>query len=443
MLGAGIAGISAAHALTSKGIPVKLLEARDRIGGRIHDIQTEDGFLIGLGPMFLHGLGTVDKPNPLKSYLDELNIPYQSFKITECLLVYRDEKIIDLKKKQMIFHRFMRSLLELYQIARQTQDPLAKQQASILDIYNKITFPQTHTADIAKSLALAYEEAECASALDKVGPLEWTYHYHTHEGHDLILPQAGFSKIVAKLYQIAMNTGLLEMTLNAKVTKVIHTAQERACEYLHEGESKKLKEVAAIVCTLPLGVLQSDDIIFEPLLSPEKRLALSHLEAGGMTKIVLEFEHCFWDKVPFISILDEVQNPSLYLFINMHYFSSGKTNTLLVFFHRDPMCEIETEENLIKTAMMRLTKLYPNMKNNLGLKKTTFCDWAADKYTKGAWCSYGPEMTLADIENLILPEDYGLFFAGEHTGVSTVDSAYLSGLKTAAKVLSMLPAISR
>ncbi len=449
MLGAGIAGIAASHALTSQGIPVTLLEARDRIGGRIHDIHTEDGFPLGLGPMFLHGLGSLDNPNPLKPFLDILNIPYQAFKITDSLLVLGKEKITDFKKKQTIFQRFMRTLLEIYEIAkdrhprldsrhpRESGDP-EKKNHTIQDIFKNIAFPNTNIAHIAKNLALAYEEAECACSLDKVGLLEWTHHHHMHEGYDLILPQSGFGKIVEKLYQEAMNTGLLKLLLNAEVTKVIHTDQETGCEVLHFEKTEKLTGFAAIICTLPLGILQSGNIHFEPQLSLEKRLALDHLEAGNMTKIVLEFENCFWENVPFISILDDVKNPSLYLFINMHHFSSGKTNTLLAFFHRDPHCVIENEENLIETALVRLKKLYPNIKNNLGLKKTTFCIWGKDRFTLGAWCSYGPLMTLADIDNLRKPENQYLFFAGEHTGISTVDSAYLSGLRAAQEVINML-----
>ena len=39
VIGAGMAGISAAHQLKERGVQVKILEARDRIGGRIYSFK--------------------------------------------------------------------------------------------------------------------------------------------------------------------------------------------------------------------------------------------------------------------------------------------------------------------------------------------------------------------------------------------------------------------
>src|SRR5256885_14579651 len=56
ILGAGIAGLTAAEALGRAGLGVIIVEARDRIGGRIlTHYDPGDGFPIELGPEFLHG----------------------------------------------------------------------------------------------------------------------------------------------------------------------------------------------------------------------------------------------------------------------------------------------------------------------------------------------------------------------------------------------------
>ena len=54
VLGAGIAGLAAARALAERGIHPLVLEARDRVGGRIHSLQTGQGF-VELGAEFVHG----------------------------------------------------------------------------------------------------------------------------------------------------------------------------------------------------------------------------------------------------------------------------------------------------------------------------------------------------------------------------------------------------
>lgn len=54
VLGAGIAGLAAARSLAERGVRVLVLEARDRVGGRVHSLQTEHG-VVELGAEFVHG----------------------------------------------------------------------------------------------------------------------------------------------------------------------------------------------------------------------------------------------------------------------------------------------------------------------------------------------------------------------------------------------------
>src|SRR5262245_38682524 len=59
VIGAGAAGLAAAHRLAKSGIAVTVLEARDRIGGRIRTVH-EEGWPVPLegGAEFIHGEGT-------------------------------------------------------------------------------------------------------------------------------------------------------------------------------------------------------------------------------------------------------------------------------------------------------------------------------------------------------------------------------------------------
>lgn len=55
IIGAGMAGISAARDLHDAGQAVTVLEARSRIGGRIHTDRNFADFPIELGAEFIHG----------------------------------------------------------------------------------------------------------------------------------------------------------------------------------------------------------------------------------------------------------------------------------------------------------------------------------------------------------------------------------------------------
>ena len=54
IIGGGIAGLVAARHLTEAGLRVTLLEARDRLGGRIYTESTGE-FPVELGAEFVHG----------------------------------------------------------------------------------------------------------------------------------------------------------------------------------------------------------------------------------------------------------------------------------------------------------------------------------------------------------------------------------------------------
>src|SRR5260221_10011066 len=54
IIGAGAAGLGAAHALKDSGLSFIVLEARDRVGGRAHTIQPAPGILFDVGCGWLH-----------------------------------------------------------------------------------------------------------------------------------------------------------------------------------------------------------------------------------------------------------------------------------------------------------------------------------------------------------------------------------------------------
>jgi monoamine oxidase len=72
VIGAGLAGIGASKTLTEKGIPHLMIEARDKIGGRVTDIEFE-GATVQLGGLLLH---SPNKEHPILDIMrNELNWP--------------------------------------------------------------------------------------------------------------------------------------------------------------------------------------------------------------------------------------------------------------------------------------------------------------------------------------------------------------------------------
>ena len=83
VIGAGFAGLTAARDLTRQGASSVVLEARDRVGGRVHDRVLEDGTVLELGGQWvgptqdrilglLAELGIATQPTPTDG--DELTL---------------------------------------------------------------------------------------------------------------------------------------------------------------------------------------------------------------------------------------------------------------------------------------------------------------------------------------------------------------------------------
>lgn len=71
IVGAGIAGLRCADILLRYGFEVTILEARDRIGGRVHQIDLPSGHIIDLGPNWVHGT----EHNPILDLANETHTP--------------------------------------------------------------------------------------------------------------------------------------------------------------------------------------------------------------------------------------------------------------------------------------------------------------------------------------------------------------------------------
>src|SRR5690242_85469 len=94
VIGAGIAGLAAARALTNLGLKPVILEARDRIGGRIWTTSL-DCEPIDLGASWIHGkLG-----NPIANLAEDLRLPLER---TDWQKIYFPDSIPDQARQALV-----------------------------------------------------------------------------------------------------------------------------------------------------------------------------------------------------------------------------------------------------------------------------------------------------------------------------------------------------
>ncbi len=104
------------------------------------------------------------------------------------------------------------------------------------------------------------------------------------EGYDQLIA-GGYNALTAKLAEG------LDIELNCVVTKIEDTGNKKVAIKC-EGGSKY--EADYVVCSLPLGVLKSDAVKFEPALPEDMSAKLGRLEMGGFEKVILVFDDHFY-----------------------------------------------------------------------------------------------------------------------------------------------------
>jgi phytoene dehydrogenase-like protein len=74
VVGAGVSGLRCADLLLQHGFDVTILEARERIGGRLHQVKLSSGQVVDAGANWIHG---TDK-NPIMELAKQTNTPTHS-----------------------------------------------------------------------------------------------------------------------------------------------------------------------------------------------------------------------------------------------------------------------------------------------------------------------------------------------------------------------------
>uniref|UniRef100_A0A2P2MJY4 Putative polyamine oxidase 2 n=1 Tax=Rhizophora mucronata TaxID=61149 RepID=A0A2P2MJY4_RHIMU len=185
----------------------------------------------------------------------------------------------------------------------------------------------------------------------------------------------------------------------------------------------------AAIITVPLGVLKSETITFEPKLPAWKEDAINDLGVGIENKIVLHFDKVFWPNVEFLGVVAETSYSCSY-FLNLH---KATGHSVLVYMPSGQLArDIEkmSDEAAANFAFMQLKKILPNASTPI---QHLVSRWGSDVNTLGSY-SYDAVGKPHDLyERLRIPVD-NLFFAGEATSMSypgSVHGAFSTGLMAA------------
>ncbi len=322
VVGAGVAGLGAARDLVAAGRPVVVLEARDRIGGRVWSVDMGDA-VVDLGGSWLHGL----RDNPLTRITESLGIELVP---TD----YEDALLFDSNGAPVPWVRLgdqYEAVGELLDGSRSTRSmaPAVEQLRSNFSGDNRRFLEYVLASEIDHWFAAGPEDLAFAGVHEG----SWS------RGGDAV-PRTSYRPIIDWLatdLDVRSEQPVRKIQLSPQGVTVTSDQDE------HRG--------GAVVVTVPLGVLQAGTIQFQPALPTPKSAAINSLGMGVMDKVVLCFDEAFWDSE--VDLFSHASDPPGH-FIEWYNAVPWTGRPVLVGFNAGrPADEIETwsDDETLATAL--------------------------------------------------------------------------------------------
>ena len=430
VIGLGIAGSAACNHLTNFGIRTIALEGRPRIGGRIHTILLPDGTKAELGASFLHGQGSsLEGFNPLNQLLNKFGVKkaIEDFDDSNKYFFYHQEFK---KTNNNLYFKYENESLSLLEridlLGKELITDPNKNDFSISNALNKIGIPysdfdnNSNNRKWPENLLIQMYEAGICAPLSQIS-LREIYNRKGFEGKDELII-SGMETLVQGLINYSRQTGLLETYMEMPVININYTNK---LETFVITKNNQVFKGDAIICTIPLGVLRRQNIIFTPTLPEWKQLSINNLSMGNLNRIIFHFKKCFWhNKAKYILLNDLNQ------FVRSLVPITGSP-TLVIPHYLDN--DHNSIENKIKLVISSLKKTF---KNKFHEPQEVICtSWDQDPFSLGSHSFRPLGSSLKDTINLAQPLK-NLYFAGEATNeYRALHGAYMSGIEAAEQVI--------
>ena len=432
VIGAGVAGLSAARRLVTHGLDVVVLEARDRIGGRIwthHDPRLTAP--VELGAEFVHAEAEEIRSVARQANLSIVDVGGRRWRSEGGRLRPMDDFPERLK-------RVLGSLDEEREPDRSFAEALRRmRRIRAEDRRLALRFVEGYQAADANIIS----EQSLAGSVDDPDALR------------LARVGGGYDGLVS-----ALSSGVRpQLRLGRPVSRVTWGPGEVEVESRSSsGRSMPGISARAAIVTVPLGVLTAPNgstgsIEFKPDIPSIKRAA-GQLVMGGVQRVAIRFDEPFWMSARFsarhggrslhrmqlLQALSEIPFP-------VWWAAYPVETPLLVGWTGGPTAWQLSEgsrDSIVDTAITSLSTILGMARSSVRrrVRESFTHNWITDPYSRGAY-SYVAVGGSGASAQLARAVHHTLYFAGEHASSGrngTVDGAIASGRRAADQVVRRL-----
>lgn len=408
--------MSAGRELTRAGFSVRVLEAADRLGGRVHSIRDFCREPLEAGAEFIHGVKAATFPD----------VRDGGFTVRPCPLIRHSMFNLGYGTHWLPFilmHPGTWSAFTIMSLLKRLHPP----DLSAREFIEKQAY--TGRARVLAELTLT---AHLPGSIDEIGllglvedgvlTLESGLNHRLGDGYDALVAHIGRG---------------LEVEYNFTAERVRWDAEGVAVT------STDGREVSGRACvsTLPLGVLQAGKVRFTPDLPETKKGAMRRLIMGPVVKVLLLFKERFWPQ--WLANLCCGDGP-VTLYWPVFYNRGGPVDDrppALVAYATGPRAarlSRMSEDEAAATVLADLARLLPKADPLRLLVAHRRVDWAKDPLSCGGYSFIKPGCSGRPRRILAASDTGALFWAGAATQATpiaeTVEAAFLSGRRAAEDV---------
>ncbi len=413
IVGAGAAGLAAGRRLHDAGQSILILEARNRIGGRIWTDHTFADFPIEQGAELIHGESAVTHDLLQAAGLHTLPAPRKEF--LQWGTPPPVQRIADLPAD---LRTTIDALRAAYNALPQQLDPAVDLSLAAYLRGQGFDAAAIAIADVlfAQTCCASIETLSCADLVREMGV--------DHAGLDEFRIREGYDALL-EYYSAG-----LPIQLNSPVQSI-------RWDNHHVTISTTQGQVTARKCliTLPVSLLQTGIITFDPPLSSAKQAAIAAFRMEPATKLIYRFSAPLWDE----SLVYLAHNGVTARWWTPGY---GRPDAAIlccyVTAERAAQLDAMSEVDALQRGLEEISHLLGQPDLSAACLEARRISWAAEPYTRGGYAHLPPG--AADARLLLAqPEGDLLFFAGEatahDTNPQTVHGAIESGWRAAAEIL--------
>ncbi|MCW3494166.1 flavin monoamine oxidase family protein [Microbacterium sp. SSM24] len=422
VVGAGVSGLTAARLLTRHGRRVLVLEARDRVGGRV-STDHRLGRATDMGASWIHGV----TDSPVAAAAEALGMRTIEFTVGGYQPDSRPIAHYGPDGVRLSAEAAARYVADIHTVDATLRDVVAESapDASYRDVTEEALAAQgwdeERTQRVREYLEHRSEEQYGA----------WIDDLAAHgldddsiDGDEVVFPD-GYDILPRRLAEG------LDIRLTHEVSRVRWSPEG----VVVDTDFGSFGADTAIV-TVPVGVLQSDDFLIEPSLPEPVAGALAGFTMNAFEKVFLRFSTKFWDEDVYVI---RQQGPEGRWWHSWYDLTALHDEPTLLTFAAGPAA-VETlhwsEERIVESVLEQLRRLYGDR-----VPKPTHVhvtDWQDDPFSHGSYAYMTVGSRTEDHDTLATPIGGVLHLAGEATWTddpATVPAAMFSGHRAAVNVL--------